>query len=191
MPVPTVYVPANTSTTNVSGGATPLPPGNYHNVTLSSGASLTLTAPGNYVFDCITMGSSGSITTSPSSKAVTIYLTGNGCATNPLSMNSHATINNASGVSGNVVIIYNGTGELDLQGGPHMCAIVNAPNAAVKFNGGSDYFGTIMANSIDDHGGVNLHYDNADATVPGVVASTSTATATGSYNVLAFHALPY
>jgi hypothetical protein len=106
-------------------------------------------------------------------------------------MNSHATINNASGVSGNVVIIYNGTGELDLQGGPHMCAIVNAPNAAVKFNGGSDYFGTIMANSIDDHGGVNLHYDNADATVPGVVASTSTATATGSYNVLAFHALPY
>jgi hypothetical protein len=189
MPVPTVSVPPNTSSTNASSGT--IFPGNFHDISVSNGATLTLTAPGNYVVDCITMGSSGSITTSPSSKAITIYVTGNSCASTPISMNSHATINNSSGVSGNVVIVYGGTGELDLQGGPQMCAIVNAPNAAVKFNGGSDYFGTIMANSIDDHGGVNLHYDTADATIPGVIASTATATATGSYNILALHSLPY
>ena len=72
-----------------------------------------------------------------------------------------------------------------------MCAVVNAPNAAVAFNGGADFFGTVMANSIDDHGGVNLHFDTADTTLPGASASTAVATATGSYNMLGYHSLPY
>ena len=48
-----------------------------------------------------------------------------------------------------------------------------------------------MANSVDEHGGVNLHFDAADTTLSGVAASTATATATGSYNSLAFKSLPY
>ncbi len=192
-PVPTVYDPPDASTTNASSGT--IVPGSYQNISVGSHGSLTLTAPGNYIVDCHLHG--GVISNrSPfparrTEGAITIYLTGTGCASSPLSMNSHSTINNASGVSANVAIIYNGTGTLSLQGGPQMCAVINAPNAAVAFGGGSDFFGTIMANSIDDHGGVNLHFDTADTTVPGVVASTATATATGSYNTLSFHSLSY
>ena len=72
-----------------------------------------------------------------------------------------------------------------------MCAVVNAPNAAVALHGGADFYGTIMANSIDDSGGTNLHFDAADMTLSGAAASTATATATGSYNTLAFHAMSY
>ena len=72
-----------------------------------------------------------------------------------------------------------------------MFAVVNAPNAAVQLNGGADYYGTIMASTIDDHGGTNLHFDAADTTISGQAASVATATATGSYNILAFHSLPY
>jgi hypothetical protein len=51
--------------------------------------------------------------------------------------------------------------------------------------------GTIMAYAIDDHSGTNLHFDAADTTNSGAAASKATATATGSYNILAFHALSY
>jgi hypothetical protein len=186
---PTITVPPDASVTDASSGT--ITPGNYRNITLGAHASLTLTAPGTYVVDCITMGSFGSITTNPASKAITIYITGTGCASTPLTMNSHSTINNASGVSENVQIVYNGAGTLSMQGGPQMCAVVNAPNAAVTLSGGSDFFGTIMANSVDDHGGVNLHFDAADLTLAGASASMATANATGSYNTLAFKSLPY
>jgi len=78
-----------------------------------------------------------------------------------------------------------------MTGGPNTCAILNAPNAAVSLHGGADFFGTIMANSIDDSGGVSLHFDAADTTISGAAASTATANATGSYNILSFHSLPY
>jgi hypothetical protein len=48
-----------------------------------------------------------------------------------------------------------------------------------------------MANSIDDHGGVNLHFDAADTTLPGASATTATANAGGSYNTLSFRSVPY
>jgi hypothetical protein len=72
-----------------------------------------------------------------------------------------------------------------------MCAVVNAPNSSVTLHGGADFYGTIMANSIDDSGGTNLHFDSADSLLNGVTATTATATATGSYNSLAFHSMPY
>jgi hypothetical protein len=72
-----------------------------------------------------------------------------------------------------------------------MFAIVNAPNAAVVLHGGADFYGSILANTIDDSGGTNLHFDNADTTISGQSATTATATATGSYNILAFKSLPY
>ena len=186
---PTIFVPSDSSTTNVTSGT--ITPGNYQDISIGSHGSLTLTAPGTYVVDCITMGSWGSITTSPATKAITIYVTGTGCSSAPFTMNSHSTINNASGVSENIQIVYNGTGTISLEGGPQMCAVVNAPNAAVVLHGGGDFYGTIMANSIDDTGGTSLHFDAADKTLSGVAASTATATATGSYNMLGYHSLPY
>jgi len=154
--------------------------------------TLTLTAPGTFNIDCLTANSSGSnITISPATKAVTINISGTGCASAPISFSSNTLINNASGIAANLQINYAGTGTLTFTGGSATYAVVNAPNAAVVLHGGADFYGTIMANTIDDSGGTNLHFDAADTTLSGQAASTATATATGSYNSLAFRSLPY
>lgn len=189
--VPTVTIPTNTSATDTATSGT-IVPGTYRNLSVGNGNTLTLTAPGTYNIQCISAGSWGVINTNPASGKITINLSGNsGCASNPLSMGSHATIQNTSQIAANIQINYPGTGQISLTGGPQMYAVVNAPNAAVQLNGGADFYGTIMASTIDDHGGTNLHFDAADTTISGQSASVATATATGSYNILAFHSLPY
>ena len=192
---PTVNIPANPSVTDKSAGHganTVVAPGNYRNFSVSAGGTLTLTAPGTYNVDCITATSSGSnITISPANKAVTINVSGTGCASAPISFGSNTLINNASGVAANLQINYAGTGTLTFTGGTSMFAIVNAPYATVVLHGGADFYGTIMENTIDDSGGTNLHFDAADTTISGATASTATAHATGSYNTLAFRSVPY
>lgn len=192
---PTVNIPQNLSTTDKSAGHAQnlvLVPGSYRNVSVGSGGTITLTAPGTYNIDCLTASSNGSnITISPLGKAVTLNISGTGCASAPISFGSNTFINNASGVAANFQINYAGAGTLTFTGGASTYAIVNAPNAAVKLNGGSDFYGTIMANTIDDSGGVHLHFDTADTTISGQAATTDTATATGSYNMLGYHSLPY
>ena len=194
MAIPTVTVPANSSTTDVSSGT--IVPGNYRNLSVGSHGSVTLTAPGTYNFDCITAGSWGTISTSPATGKVTINVSGTGCATAPISFGSHAEISNTSQVSSNIQINVPplglpGSAAITVTGGPQMFCVINAPYAAVQVNGGSDFYGTIMAYTIDDHGGTNLHFDAADTTISGAAASTATATATGAYNTLAFRSLPY
>jgi hypothetical protein len=192
---PTVTIPANSSTTDVSSGT--IVPGNYRNVSVGSHGSITLTAPGTYNFDCLSADSFGTLNLYSTQK-ITINISGTGCASAPISFGSHAAINNCTtsacttmGASSDIVINYPGNGSVSLNGGADMASVVNAPYAAVTVNGGADYYGTIMANTIDDHGGTNLHFDAADTTVSGAAASTAIANATGSYNTLALHALSY
>lgn len=192
--IPTVTVPPSGSTNESAGHNVNLVlvPGSYGNLSVSSGGTITLTAPGTYNVACLSANSSGSnITISPPTKAVTINVSGTGCASAPISFGSNTLINNSSGVASNLQINYAGTGTLTFTGGSSMFAIVNAPNAAVALHGGADFYGSILANTIDDSGGTNLHFDNADTTISGQSATTATATATGSYNVLAFKSLPY
>jgi hypothetical protein len=194
LPMPIVTIPSNSAATTVSSGT--IVPGNYGTLSVGSHGTVTLTAPGTYNFDCINVGSWGTVTTSPATGKVTINVSGSGCASSPITFNSHATLNNASGVASNVQINVPqigapGSAAITVTGGPQMYCVLNAPYAAVSVNGGADYYGTIMAYTIDDHGGTNLHFDAADTSISGAAASTATATATGSYNVLAFHALSY
>jgi hypothetical protein len=189
VPIPTVNIPANSSTTDVSSGSPP--PGFYRDLTLGSNGSITLTAPGTYNFDCISVGSHGTISTSATTGKITINVSGTGCPSAPITFNSHAVINSTSQVSSNIQINYPGNGSISMTGGPQMFCVLNAPNSAVTIGGGADYYGTIMASTIDDHGGTNLHFDAADTTISGATASTATANATGAYNTLAFRSVPY
>jgi hypothetical protein len=189
MTAPTVNIPANASVTDVTTGSPA--PGSYQNLSVGAHGSVTLTAPGVYNFDCITAGSFGTITSSPATGKITINVSGTGCASSPISFGSHASISNSSQIAANIQINYPGTGTLSLNGGAQMYCVVNAPNAAVTIGGGGDFYGTIMASTIDDHGGTNLHFDAADTTISGQAAATATANATGSYNILAFRSVPY
>ena len=189
MTAPVVNIPANSSTTDVTTG-NPVP-GSYRNLNVSTHGTVTLTAPGVYNFDCITAGSWGTITSSPASGKITINVSGTGCASSPISFGSHASISNPTLIAADMQINYPGSGAISVTGGPQMYCIINAPNAAVSLQGGSDFYGTIMASTINDQGGTNLHFDAADTTISGQAAATATATATGSYNILAFRSVPY
>ena len=56
-------------------------------------------------------------------------------------------------------IQYAGTGEVKLNGGAKTVAIVYAPKAAASLNGGGDFYGSVVAKTVDDHGGAKIHYD--------------------------------
>jgi hypothetical protein len=193
--VPIVNIPANTSSTDwpPSGHGTPtapLPGSFYRNVSVTG--TLTLTAPGTYNFNCLSVGAQGTLAISPTSKAVTINITGNNCqGGNVIDFNAQAGINNSGGVAANLQFVYPGTGNVNLVGAPSAYAVVIAPKAAVKLGGGTDFFGSILANTIKDSGNVALHFDHALSTIDGTAPSVATATATGSYNILAFRSLPY
>jgi hypothetical protein len=109
---PTINVPNDASSTDVSSGT--ITPGTYRNLSVGSQGAVVLTAPGNYTFDCISLGSFGTVTTSPANKPVTIYLTGTGCSSSPLTMNSHSQLVNSSGISQNLQVDYAGSGSITL-----------------------------------------------------------------------------
>jgi hypothetical protein len=69
--------------------------------------------------------------------------------------------------------------------------VLNAPTAAVVLHGGSDFYGTIMANTIDDSGGTNLHFDKADANLNTITPTISLDHTTGNFHVWGFHSVPY
>jgi hypothetical protein len=54
---------------------------------------------------------------------------------------------------------YAGTGEVKLNGGAHTVAMIYAPNAAASLEGGGDFYGSVVAATVDDHGGARIHYD--------------------------------
>ncbi len=68
--------------------------------------------------------------------------------------------------------------------------VVNAPNAAAKLSGGSDYFGAIVTSTIDDSGGTSLHFDTTLTTAPSS-ATTTASTYSSSYLGIGLRSLPY
>jgi len=195
---PTITIPPSGATNKSAGSGNRPPnplvvvPGSYGTLSVSSGGQITLTAPGTYNVACITANSAGSnITISPPTAKVTINVSGTGCAAAPINLSSNTLINNSSGVASNLQINYAGTGTLTFTGGTSDYMIVNAPNAAVVLHGGADFYGTIMANTIDDSGGTNLHFDQADSNFGGAAAVTLTAVPSGPYGSLSFKSLPY
>ena len=63
-------------------------------------------------------------------------------------------------------INYGGTGNLTVTGGTDAFAVINAPNAAISFHGGSNFYGQAIGNTIDDQGGTNFYWDKALYTPP-------------------------
>jgi hypothetical protein len=49
--------------------------------------------------------------------------------------------------------------------------VLYAPNAPVALDGGSDWFGAMVVGTLDDSGGVAIHYDRSLATLPTITAA--------------------
>ena len=72
---------------------------------------------------------------------------------------SGGSISNPAGVPSNLLLVYGGTGKIDLSGQADSYGIVYAPLAAVKLSGKADWFGAMVVNTLNDSGGSAIHYD--------------------------------
>jgi hypothetical protein len=58
-------------------------------------------------------------------------------------------------------IQYAGTGEIKVAGSSALTAMIYAPDAAAKFTGGTDFYGSVVARTLSDTGGASIHYDRS------------------------------
>jgi len=70
-----------------------------------------------------------------------------------------SNIANPSLIPGNFQILYAGTNQITMNGGSQTAALVYAPNAPFKLNGGGSLYGSVVAGQITDLGGGDIHYD--------------------------------
>jgi hypothetical protein len=57
---------------------------------------------------------------------------------------------------------------MSVSGGTAAYAIINAPQAALTFRGGSNFYGSAVAGTIDDQGGTSLYWDTSTQAPPPV-----------------------
>jgi len=153
-------------TTNTTYRNTTLSPGSYGNVTFQGNVTITggtVANPAVYTMNSLTFnGNANVVINGP----VIINLAGVG-QTTVLNMTG-GTFSNNTYLPSNFVINYGGTGSLVVSGGTGAYGIVNAPNAALSFHGGSNFYGSAVAATIDDQGGTNLYWDTSLSTPPPV-----------------------
>jgi hypothetical protein len=58
-------------------------------------------------------------------------------------------------------IVYGGTGEIKMKGNDQSAAMVYAPNATFTLTGTADFYGSILAGTVDNAGTGNVHYDRS------------------------------
>ena len=155
-----------------------LPPGSYGNITVSGGKTLTL-SPGTYNINSISVSGKALLTVNPSGLVIINVAGNNGAQAIDF---SGGEIDNTSGIPLNFQFIYGGTSNLLLSGGLTSHALVYAPNAAVKLSGGADWFGALIVNTLDDSGGVAIHYDRSLSVPPTITALISPAPNAAGWN---------
>jgi Tfp pilus assembly protein PilX len=114
-PVPTIPAPGVANET--IHGNTTLVPGSYNNIKVSSsGTVLTLTGPGVYNINCISLSGNSVLAISPASTQVVLNVTGNSCTSNAPVDLSGGTVTNTSGFAANLTVNYAGTQQVKLTG---------------------------------------------------------------------------
>jgi len=153
--VPTPPVPNPLPPTTANRNPSSLVPGTYGDITLNANNTLTL-APGVYNINSISMTGQSTITISPVG-AVVINVAGTGQAT-PIDLEGGGVVNPTQ-VAGNFQVNYAGAGNVTVAGGASAYEVINSPNAALKFTGGSNFYGSAIGATVDDKGGTALHFD--------------------------------
>jgi Tfp pilus assembly protein PilX len=161
-PAPIIPPPGATSYDNHNPPPSPLPPNSYGDITLTGNMQLEL-VPGTYNINSISAtGNNTSVLIMPDPIThlygpVTINVTGNG-ATTPVNLGGNGlenpTLNPAL-----LQINYAGTGNININGNTQSAAVVYAPNSYITITGGSDFYGAVLGNVVNDKGGASIHYD--------------------------------
>lgn len=129
---------------------------NYGNVNLGTATVQMHLTPGTYNFNSLTLSGSANVVldlpsscaTSPTQTAgcqVTINIVGDQSAGNSAVTLSGGAITNNDGRPGNLLIQYNGAGNISIDAGASIFATIYAPNAAFSMSGGVGLYGGVVA----------------------------------------------
>jgi len=131
-----------------------LAPGSYGNVDLTAHAKVHFTT-GTYTINSMSMQGNAEIFID--SGPVIFNVAGAGVTT-PLDLVGGSVTNSTLNPS-MLQIQYAGTGAVKVAGGSATSGMVYAPNAPVTLAGGSDWYGAIIAATVQDTGGMHVHND--------------------------------
>jgi hypothetical protein len=133
---------------------TSLSAGDYRDITFS-GNTLTL-SPGLYRVNSITLSDSAKIVISPAGP-VTILIGGLN-SINPIHLKDKATLN-SMGIPANLLVVYGGTGTVELSDQADFRGILYAPNANVRLSGDAGVFGAAVVKTAVSLDNTKIHYD--------------------------------
>jgi Tfp pilus assembly protein PilX len=152
-----------------TNAALPLGAGCYYgDLTVSGRATITFpggtgTTPEVYFVNSITLVGGSQIVISPSGPVI-LDVVGQG-QTTPIDLSGGSVTNlSTSGnpaPSTNFIVEYGGTRTVKVDGNAAGAMITYAPNAAVDLTGTNDYYGTIIGATVNDGGGVGVHFDRS------------------------------
>ena len=145
-----------TGLVNINGGVTTYAPGSYADLKVTGG-ELHLTA-GTYVINSLSLAGAARLVID--SGPVIINLAGQD-QNDVLSFTGSSEIVNATYDASQLQIQYAGTANIKLAGGASFAAMVYAPNAAASFSGGGNFYGSVVAATVEDTGGAAIHFDRS------------------------------
>jgi hypothetical protein len=173
-PTPPDPIPAPPNT--AYNGGSSLVPGTYGNV--STNGTLTL-APGVYnMYSLSVGGGQGNVTVAPPGVVVINFPS---ASANPLSIAGQGIVNPTL-IANNFQINYGGTGTMSITGKGLEYAVIDAPNAAMAVAGNGEFFGRIVAKTIDFGGNGKFHFDRNSALGP---------QSNGGYQVISMREISY
>jgi PilX N-terminal len=161
MPTPAAPNPLPPTSSYNGNGAVILDGASLGNVSVDGHSTMTLCATGltcHITVNSITLNGNSTLIIAPGS---TVILNVAGVSqTTPIDFTG-GSVSNASLIPSHFQIDYAGTGNIKLNGGAATSAMVYAPNGAATFNGGGDFYGSVIAGTVTDGGGAAIHYDRS------------------------------
>ena len=148
---------------------------NIGDPTGTNSGTIHMTFAGKDVSNTLKVGSGGSIVV-PTQKdngytLVMDIMESNQSNNTPIAIDGNAGITNWSYDPQRFQLNYAGTRASSVTGGGAAAFLLNAPNADVTLNGGSDFYGSLIVKTLKDTGGTHLHYDRNLATNFGIAGS--------------------
>jgi hypothetical protein len=173
-PMPNPLPPQKTYPKPPASIPSPLPPGSYGNVNITGTVTLSGGTTGNpAVYTMNSLSMSGNATLQINGPVVLNFAGVNLNGNPPVVLDmTGGSFSNTTNIPSDLVINYGGTDSMKVSGGTGAYAEINAPNSAITLIGGSNFYGQIVGNTINDQGGTNFYWDTS--LIPPPTTNTTT-----------------
>ena len=146
--------------TSAGGPSAPVyfAPGLYGNITINN--KVVHLTSGTYTFNQLILAGGAQIVVD--SGPVVLQLAGQSLTGTPpvvLDFAGGSFVSNPLSSARDFYIVYGGTAQVHLRGSSDAYGVVYAPNSDITVFGSSHWYGSILGNTVDASGGINLHYD--------------------------------